>query len=159
MIFLAKVGSELALISAGTPEKFNSMTIMFGAIGMIWSKKAYFAFIKPERYTFDFIKDSEYFTVSYFPKEFNKIHKIFGYKSGREIDKIQETGITPEFIDNGITFTEANEIYICKKIYFKQMDKDFEPEDVVAQYNDPKNIIFGECHYALIGEIEKHIVR
>ena len=156
---MAKVGSELALISAGTPEKFNSMTIMFGAIGMIWSKKAYVAFIKPERYTFDFIKDSEYFTVSYFPKEFNKIHKIFGYKSGREIDKIQETGITPEFIDNGITFTEANEIYICKKIYFKQMDKDFEPEDVVAQYNDPKNIIFGECHYALIGEIEKHIVR
>ena len=80
---MAKVGSELALISAGTQEKFNSMTIMFGVIGMILSKKAYFAFIKPERYTFDFMKNSEYFMVSYFPKEFNKIHKIFGYKSGR----------------------------------------------------------------------------
>ena len=156
---MANVGGELALISAGTPEKFNAMTIMYGAIGMIWSKKAYFSFIKPERYTFEFIKDSDYFTVSYFPKEYNKIHKVFGYKSGKEIDKVQETGITPEFIENGITFKEANEIYICKKIYFKQMDKNFEPEDVVAQYNDPKNIIFGEAHYALIGEIEKHIIR
>ena len=132
---------------------------MFGAIGMIWSKNAYFAFIKPERYTFDFIQSNENFTVSYFPKEFNKIHKVFGFKSGRDMDKISATGITPEFIDNGITFQEANEIYICKKIYFKQMDKEFEPADVVAKYNDPKDIIFGESHYALIGEIEKHIVR
>ena len=147
------------VISAGTPEKFNSMTIMFGAIGMIWGKKSYFSFIKPERYTFEFINYNDYFTVSYFQKEFNKIHKIFGYKSGRNIDKIKETEITPEFIENGITFKEANEIYICKKIYMKQMDKNFELADVVAQYNDPKNIIFGECHYAVIGEIEKHIVR
>ena len=156
---MANVGKELALISAGTQEKFNSMTIMFGAIGMIWSKSAYFAFIKPERYTFDFIQANECFTISYFPKEFNKIHKVFGFKSGRDMDKISATGITPEFIDNGITFQEANEIYICKKIYFKQMDKEFEPADVVAKYNDPKDIIFGESHYALIGEIEKHIVR
>ena len=156
---MANVGKELALISAGTPEKFNAMTIMFGAEGMIWGKAAYFAFIKPERYTFEFIKASDFFTVSYFPKQLNEIHKVFGYKSGRDLDKIQETGITPEFLENGITFKEANEIYICKKIYFKQMDKEFEPEDVVAQYNDPKNIIYGEAHYALIGEIEKHITR
>ncbi len=156
---MANVGKDLALISAGTQEKFNSMTIMFGAVGMIWSKNAYFAFIKPERYTFDFIQANEYFTVSYFPKTLNKIHKVFGFQSGRDVDKIGATGITPEFIDNGITFKEADEIYICKKIYFKQMDKNFEPADVVAQYNDPKNIIFGESHYALIGEIEKHIVR
>ena len=101
----------------------------------------------------------DYFTVSYFPKEFNKIHKIFGFKSGRDMDKIAATGITPEFIDNAITFKEANEFFLCKKIYFKQMDKNFEPADVVAKYSDPKDIIYGESHYALIGEIEKHIVR
>lgn len=156
---MANVGKELALISAGTEEKFNSMTIMYSAIGMIWSKDAYFAFIKPERLTFEFIKSSDYFTVSYFPKELNKIHKVFGYKSGRELDKVKETGITPEFIGAGITFAEANEYYICKKIYFKQMDKNFEPADVVAKYDDPKDIIFGESHYILIGEIEKHVVR
>ena len=76
---MANVGKDLALISAGSSENFNAMTIMYGAVGMIWSKNAYFSFIKPERYTFDFIKANEYFTVSYFPKEFNKIHKIFGF--------------------------------------------------------------------------------
>lgn len=146
-------------MSAGTPENFNAMTIMYGAVGMIWSKSAYFAFVKPERYTFEFVQASDYFTVSFFPKEYNKIHKVFGFKSGREYDKIKATGLTPEFIENGITFKEANEIFICKKIYMKQMDKNFEPADVVAQYADPKNLIFGESHYAVIGEIENHIIR
>ena len=156
---MANVGKELALLTAGNSEKFNSCTIMYGAIGMIWSKNAYFAFVKPERYTFDFVKDSDFFTISYFPKEFSKIHKIFGYKSGREVDKVAETGITPEFLENAVAYKEANEIFVCKKIYFKQMDKNFEPEDVLKKYNDPKDIIFGESHYALIGEIVDHIVR
>ena len=156
---MANVGKDLALISAGSPQNFNAMTIMYGAVGMIWSKNAYFSFIKPERYTFDFIQANDFFTVSYFPKEFNKIHKIFGFKSGRDMDKIAATGITPELLDNAITFKEANEFFLCKKIYFKQMDKNFEPEDVVAKYSDPKDIIFGESHYALIGEIEQHVIR
>lgn len=156
---MANVGKELALITAGTPEHFNALTVMYGAIGMIWSKDAYFAFIKPERYTWKFIKESDYFTVSYFPKEMNGIHKVFGYKSGRNVDKVKETGITPEFLENGITFKEASEVYVCKKIYMKQMDRNEEPADVRAKYDDPKDIIYGESHYAVIGEIVDHIVR
>lgn len=156
---MANVGKELALLTAGNPEHFNALTIMYGAVGMIWSKDAYFAFIKPERYTWKFIKDSDYFTVSYFPKELNNIHSVFGYKSGRDLDKVKETGITPEFLENGITFKEASEVYVCKKIYMRQMDRNEEPADVRAMYNDPNNIIYGESHYAIIGEIVNHIVR
>lgn len=150
---MANVGKELALLTAGTKDRFNSLTVMYGAVGMIWSKDAYFAFIKPERYTWEFIKNSDYFTVAYFPKEMNEIHKVFGYKSGRDIDKVKETGLTPDFLEHGISYKEASEVFVCKKIYMKQMDRSEEPADVVAMYNDPNNIIYGESHYMIIGEI------
>lgn len=156
---MANVGKELALITAGTKEKFNSLTVMYGAIGMIWSKDAYFAFIKPERYTWEFIKSNDYFTVSYFPTELNGIHKVFGYKSGRYTDKVKETGLTPDYLKYGISFKEASEIFVCKKIYMKQMDRNEEPTDVIAKYDDPNDLIYGECHYAVIGEIVNHIVK
>ena len=156
---MANVGKELALVTAGTPEHFNSLTVMYGAAGMIWSKDAYFAFIKPERYTWEFIKDSDYFTVAYFPQDLNGIHKVFGTKSGRDTDKVKETGITPEFLEHGIAYKEAREIFVCKKLYMKQMDRAEEPADVIAKYNDPNDIIYGESHYVVIGEIVDHIVR
>ena len=156
---MANVGKELGLLTAGTLDHFNSLTVMYGAEGMIWSKPAYFAFIKPERYTWEFVRDNDYFTVAYFPKELNGIHKVYGYKSGRDVDKAKETGITPEELEHGMGYKEASEIYVCKKLYFKQMDRSLEPDDVIAMYDDPNNIIYGECHYALIGEIVDHIVR
>lgn len=155
----AQVGKELGIFTAGTQDHFNGCTVMYGAHGMIWSKDAYFAFIKPERYTWQFVKESDYFTVSYFPKELNSIHKVYGFKSGRDIDKAKEAGITPEFLEHGIGYKEANEIFVCKIIYVDQMKRDKEPADVVAKYDDPKDIIYGESHYMIIGEVVDHIVR
>ena len=156
---MANIGKDLALLTAGSPEHFNALTILYGALGTIWGKNAYFAFIKPERYTWKFINDSEYFTVSYFPKELNDIHSVFGYKSGRDTDKVKEAGVTPEFLTNCVTFKEAREVFICRKIYMNQMNRSEIPADVAAKYNDPNDLICGEPHYAVIGEIIGNIVR
>lgn len=156
---MANVGRELSLITAGTPEHFNALTARYGAVGMIWMKDSYFAFIKPERYTWEFIRDNDYFTVSYFPKEMDGIHQVFGHKSGRDTDKVKETGITPEFLEHGVTFKEAYEVFVCKKMYMKQMDKEEMPEEALAKYADPTNLLYGEAHYLVIGEIVEHIVR
>lgn len=156
---MAEVGRELSLITAGTPERFNSLTARYGAVGMIWMKDSYFAFIKPERYTWEFIRDQEYFTVSYFPKEYDGIHQVFGHQSGRDVDKAQLTGITPEFLPHGVTYREAYEVYVCRKMYMRQMDRALIPEDAIAKYEDPTNLLYGETHYVVIGEIVEHIVR
>lgn len=156
---MAKVGQELGIFTAGTRDHYNGCTVMYGAVGMIWSKPAYFAFIKPERYTWNFVRESEYFTVSYFPDELKYIHKVYGFKSGRDTDKAKEAGITPEFLEHGIGYKEAREIYVCRILYIDQMKRELEPADVAAKYNDPGDIIYGESHYMIIGEIADHIVR
>lgn len=156
---MAEVGKELGIFTAGTQKHHNGCTVMYGAVGMIWSKPVYFAFIKPERFTWNFVKESEYFTVSFFPAKLNRIHKVYGYKSGRDVDKAKEAGITTEFLEHGIGYQEAKEIYVCKILYVDQLKRELEPTDVVAKYNDPNDIIYGESHYMIIGEIVDHIVR
>ena len=156
---MANVGHEMALITAGTPDHHNACTVMFGGIGMIWYKDAYFAFVKPERYTWEFLDNSDYFTGSYCPKERNSIHKVYGFQSGRNVDKAKAAGITPEALEHGIGYKEASEIYVCKKLYMKQLDRSLMPAEVIAQYDDPQDLVCGECHYAVIGEIVDHIVR
>ena len=156
---MANIGKDLALLTAGSPDRFNSLTILYGGLGYMWKKKVFFAFIKPERYTWSFIRDSEYFTVAFFPPEYNNIHKVFGYKSGRDTDKVKETGITPEILENGVAYKEANEVFVCKKLYMKQIDRYAIPQEVFDRYRDPDDIIYGETHYAIIGEIVDYINR
>ena len=47
---------EWALITAGTKEKFNSMTVAWGAMGTLWNKPVIQIFIRPCRYTFQFLE-------------------------------------------------------------------------------------------------------
>ena len=77
------------------------------------------------------------------------------------MNKEKAAGITAEVLTDydAITYWEANDIYVCKIIYVDQMKRDKEPADVVAQYNDPTNIIYGESHYMIIGEIVQRIRR
>ena len=64
---------------------------------------------------------------------------FLGSKSGRDIDKISYTNLTPEFIDNGITFKEANLTIVCKKIYFQDLDKKNIPQTEIDRFynNEP----------------------
>ena len=62
--FFEAIGKEWMLITAGTKEKFNTMTASWGGIGWLWNKPVAFVFVRPERYTYEFIEKSDYLTLS-----------------------------------------------------------------------------------------------
>ena len=71
--------------------------------------------MKPDRYTHQFIEKTKYFAVNFIKKSLYKKFRIFGNKSGRDINKEEESGDQIQFLDNGgITFKEAEEVYVCK---------------------------------------------
>ena len=143
-----KFDKEWALVTAGNKDHFNSMTISWGSMGTLWSKSVITIYVRPERYTDSFLKDSEYFTVSFFKAEYRNALGIMGTKSGRDIDKVKVTGLTPLFIeDNAITYKEAYETYLCKKIYTQKLNKEDFPSDVLHIYGEnglPHNMYVGE---------------
>ena len=78
---------QWALLTAGSMDKFNTMTISWGGLGTIWGMPVATVYVRTSRYTHDFMDDNEYFTVSFYPEEMKKTLGVLGSKSGREIDK------------------------------------------------------------------------
>ena len=50
-----KIGSEWMLITAGTEEKYNTMTASWGGAGVLWNKNVVTCYIRPQRYTKEFV--------------------------------------------------------------------------------------------------------
>lgn len=138
------------LVTAGNEEKFNTMTVSWGGLGEIWGKDAVFIFIRPQRYTYEFLEREDFFTLSFYGEEFRDALKICGSKSGRDIDKPAATGLTPVFTDSSVTFEQAEYTLVCRKMASQFIDpKGFDDTDI------EKNYLSGDYHKVYIGEIVK----
>lgn len=144
------IADDWALVSAGDKDKWNTMTISWGGVGELWGKDVVFAFIRPQRYTKEFMDKSDYFTVSFFEDKFKDALKICGTKSGRDCDKINMAGLTPEFDGEAVFLAEARLVIKCRKIAVQKMDNaGFIDESIESNYKS------GDYHFIYIGEIEK----
>ena len=119
------IGYDWMLITAGNKEHFNTMTAAWGGLGFLWKEPTATIFIRPQRYTYEFVEKYSDFTLCFFNKEHHEVLKICGTKSGRDIDKVKESGLTPLLSENGnIYFEEARLVIECKKDYYD----DIKPE-------------------------------
>lgn len=126
--FFETISKEWMLVTAGTPDHFNTMTASWGGIGFLWNKPVAFIFIRPERYTYEFAEKNEYLTLSFLGDENRQIHNICGSKSGRDTDKVQETGLKPLPTPEGnITFKQSRLTLECRKLYSRML----EPESFI----------------------------
>ncbi len=143
------IGTDWMLVTAGTKDKFNTMTASWGGLGIMWNKKVSFIFIRPQRYTLPFIEENDSFTLSFFDHRYREALKFCGSHSGRDVNKVAETGLTPRFSETGaVSFEEAKLIIECRKLY----RQDFSP----AGFCDPsleKNYPEKDYHRMFIGEI------
>ena len=146
-----KFDKDWGLVTAGTKDKFNSMTVSWGAMGTLWRKPVVQIYIRPTRYTFKFLEENEYFTVSFYDKKYKKALGIMGSKSGRDCDKVKEAGLTPKFLENGVTFEEASQTFVLKKIYFDQFKRDKVPQFAIEKFYEPADK--EPPHFIVIGQV------
>jgi flavin reductase (DIM6/NTAB) family NADH-FMN oxidoreductase RutF len=143
------IGKDWMLITAGNAESFNTMTASWGGLGVLWGKKVSFCFVRPGRHTFGFMESGDYYTLSIYGEEYRKQLMFCGRNSGRDVDKVKETGFTPAFADCGAPyFDEANLVLVCKKIYAD----DFKPELFIDKSIE-KEYPEKDYHRMYIGEI------
>lgn len=114
------IGKEWLLVTVGDKDNFNMMTASWGCLGWLWNKPVAVIFIRPERYTHDLIEQSDKLTLSFLghSEEARKIYAFCGSKSGRDFDKLKETGLVPVETDNGgVTYEQARLTFECRKLY------------------------------------------
>ncbi|MFO7657438.1 MAG: flavin reductase family protein [Bacteroidales bacterium] len=144
------IGSDWMLITAGSAGSFNTMTASWGTLGILWNKPVAICFVRPHRYTFEFIEKSGYFTLSFFDETYRGVLNICGSKSGRDIDKVKETGLSPLVTDNGVIgYEQARMILECRKLYADFLKHDHFVIPEIALKNYPSN----DFHKFYIGEI------
>ena len=143
------------LVTAGDGESLNTMTVSWGAIGELWGKPCATVYFRPQRYTEEFLNKKNYFTLSFCDEERKKdIHAVCGSKSGREVDKVKECGLTPCFDEKAPYFTEAKIVLVCRKMAKSKFDpKDFIDTSIAGKWYPDKDF-----HYIYYAEIEKVLI-
>ena len=149
------IGKQWMLITSGTKDIFNSMTASWGGVGWLWNKPVVFVFIRPERYTHQFVEKNEYFTLSFFSEEYRKALQLLGTISGRDCNKVEIAGVTPYIVsEQHVTFSESRMTLICRKLFKTPMTKDaFIEDSILSQwYNSNPG---GSLHDIYIAEISE----
>ena len=118
------IGKDWALVTAGNQEKVNTMTISWGGVGIMWGKPVAYVFIRPQRYTKQFIDAQEELSLSFYDENYREMLSFMGSKSGRDLDKIKEMGLTLNFEKNVPYFEEANMVLSLRKLYKQDLTKE-----------------------------------
>ncbi len=138
------------LISAAKGNSVGLMTANWGTMGYLWNKPIVTVYVRPSRNTWSFLKDCDRFTVSFFPPEFSRILEYCGSHSGRDVNKLAETGLKDLRIDDYVIYEGANLTFACKKIYCREMDERLIMDKTVGDtYYKEKDV-----HWSFTGQIE-----
>jgi len=151
------IASDWMLVTAGNRDKFNTMTANWGGTGYLWKKPVVFVFVRPERYTYGFMENSDGFTLTFFDEKYRDALNFCGTKSGRDYDKVAETGLTPHFTKLGLpAFAEARLVLECHKLYADQMVREAFTDDkpLATHYSTGDGL-----HKLYIAEIMKVWIR
>jgi flavin reductase (DIM6/NTAB) family NADH-FMN oxidoreductase RutF len=129
--------------------QFNTMTVGWGSLGVMWGRPFAQGVVRPTRYTYQFMNRYDTFTLCAFPETYRQALQITGTKSGRDGDKIAEAGLTPiaSTLVPAPGFAEADLIIECRKMYWQDMDPaHFLAPDIARNYSsqDYHRIYYGE---------------
>ena len=137
------------VLTAGTIDDHNMMTVSWGSIGCLWNKPFAQIFVRPQRHTFNYTEKYETFTLCSFPEKYRDSMQTLGTISGRNTDKLSMTDLTIKKSTKIAApgYNEASLIIECKKIYSQDMDpKGFLNKNIQKNYpiNDYHRIYYGE---------------
>ena len=157
-------GKDWMALTAGTEDGFNSMTVAWGQLGTLWDRydarrqEVYpvaTVYVRPQRYTKEFMDKEEFFTLSYFGKAQKKALGYLGTHSGRVSDKVKEAGLTPVYAYGTVYFKEAEMVLVCRKLYSSVLKEEGFHDRRLVERNYPEK----DFHIMYVGEILRCIVK
>ncbi len=151
------IGQDYMIVTAGDKTVgFNCLTASWGGFGVLWGKPVAYIFIRKSRYTYQFIDKSKQITLSFLDNRYQSAKKIIGTKSGRDIDKMAETGLhytyDPDY--NGAYIEECDFCFKTSKLYAVDMPYESLPEDIKERYYAQ-----GNEHTMFVCEIKQYLVK
>ncbi|WP_321424767.1 DUF4468 domain-containing protein [uncultured Bacteroides sp.] len=143
------LSEDWMLITAGNKDKFNMMTASWGGIGFLYQKPVTFCFINPTRYTYQLMENNDTYTLSFYTEAYRDALKYCGSKSGKDVDKVKGSGLTPITTPTGSkAFSQAWLVIECRK-----MVAQFLQSESITDKSLKDNWAGKQMHKMFIGEI------
>lgn len=149
------IGKDWMLVTAEIEGKVNTMTASWGGLGVMWHKNAAFIFIRPQRYTKEFVDASSHLSLCVLDENFRKELTYLGTVSGRDEAKIEKAGLTVCHEAGVPYFDQSKIVLVCRKLFCQQLD----PNCFVDTTIEPKVYPNKDYHYMYVCEVEKVLVR
>jgi len=128
------------------------MTASWGCMGILWNKNIVNIYVRPSRYTYNYLANNDYFTLNFLEDGNDNTYSFCGTKSGKDYDKVAETGLIPvRFSDYLYGFDKSKYIFLCKKIYSQPMSIDCFSDQESGKKLYPND----DVHTMFVAEIEK----
>lgn len=148
------IGGDWMLLTAGTKERgYNTMTCSWGHMGPIWASDTAVAYVRPQRYTKEFVDREDLYTLCFFDGKKKELGYL-GSRSGRDEDKVAKVGFTPVFEDGYTYFAEAKLVIVCRKLYQAPLKEEFFLDKETLEKNYPNR----DFHDLYVGKIEKILI-
>ena len=147
------IGDQWMLVTAGDQIKYNTMTASWGGLGVLWRKPMATIYVRPQRYTFGFIEQSDEFTLSFFGPQWKKALSYCGAVSGRDEDKFAACGFHVAAAGQAPYIQEADLVLVCKKRYWNDLDPAHMDAEALQEYKAK------DYHRMYLGEITQVLVR
>ena len=146
------IDKQWMLVTAGDESSFNTMTASWGAVGNLWNRPVAIIFIRPERYTHEFLENGGRVSLSFFVEQYRDALKLCGSRSGRDCDKVAEAGLTAQALDNGtMVFDQARLTLDCRQLFRTEMtEADFIDKSLLEKWYGAK----GGMHTVYVLDIE-----
>ena len=147
------IDKEWMLVCAGNREQYNMMTASWGGLGILWNKPVAFVFVRPERHTFGLLESNELMSLSFLgnSQQMRKIYQFCGSKSGKNVDKMKESGLTPTLSPQGaVCFEQSRLTIVGRKLYAQSLSEEAFADKALTSFYGEK----GGMHKMYIVEIE-----
>lgn len=149
------IGEKWMLVTAQNEDgNVNTMTASWGGVGVLWGKSVAFVFIRPQRYTKEFVDNATGFSLCVLPDGNKEKLTYLGKTSGKTEDKIAKAELTIENCGDVPYFSESENVFILKKLYRQNLEENcFLDTALLSNYPEK------DYHIMYVAEIEKVLVK
>lgn len=149
------------LVTTRVGDKVNAMTISWGMLGIEWGMPIFITYIRGSRFTHELLAQNPRFTVNIPHGDCDRrILSLCGTRSGRDLDKLAELGLTPVYADAADpcavpAIAELPLTLECRVVYSRLQDAAALPAAAKEKFYPADGAAGPDLHTVFYGAIER----